>query len=308
MNFLALRWRAVRPFSFTVSVLPPVLGSLLAAMENPDMGFGWLRFFLTVLGCVVAHAGSNLIADYFDYKNQVDREDPFGPSRILVEGTLTPAQVFRGSVACFLAAAAIGAYFVMMTPNGTFLVWLILVGGLLGVFYTAKPFQLKYNALGDVAVFVAFGSAMTLGAYYVQAHRFSWAPVLYVLPAAFLVDAVLHSNNLRDIEADRKAGIKTLAMVMGERRAAGMYYVLVLGAYASHAVLVALAGMPPATLVTWFSLPLALRRIQLVRNRATVPPEQFAMIDARTAELHSAFGVLLVVSLLVQHCVLKARL
>ena len=212
MQAVSLWWRAVRPFSFTVSVLPPVLGALLAVMENAGLGLHWPHFFLTVVGCVVAHSASNLLSDYFDYTNRVDRDETFGSSRVLVEGAMTPRTILLGGLTCLLVAAGIGLYFVLAIPNGRFLIWLIVLGGVLAVFYTAKPFELKYNALGDVAVFIAFGSAMTLGAYFVQASRFSWGPVLYALPLAFLVDAVLHGNNLRDIEHDKHVDIKTSAV------------------------------------------------------------------------------------------------
>lgn len=304
MSAIGLWWRAARPFSFTVSVLPPILGSLVAALENPGLDFGWLRFVLCLLGCFIAHAGSNLIADYYDFKNRVDRDGTYGSSGVLTGKLMTPAAVFRGSIVCFLVAALIGAYFVMTTPNGTFLIWLVLLGGFFAFFYTAKPFELKYHALGDIGVFLCFGSAMTLGAYYVQAARFSWGPVLYVLPAALLVDAVLHSNNLRDIAADRVAGIRTVPIVIGERRAAGMYAVLVLGAYALHVVLVLFARLPAVTLITMLSLPLAVGRVKTVMDRASIPPEKFADIDARTAQLHSAYGLLLIAALLVQQFVI----
>ena len=88
MTPISIWWRAVRPFSFTVSVIPPILGALIALLENPNLQFKWVHFFLTLIGCVMAHAGANLLSDYFDYKIGVDREGTFGSSGLLVEDTL----------------------------------------------------------------------------------------------------------------------------------------------------------------------------------------------------------------------------
>ena len=58
MGNVALWWRAARPFSFTVSVIPPILGALIAVLENPGLRLGWGPLALTLFGCVAAHAGA----------------------------------------------------------------------------------------------------------------------------------------------------------------------------------------------------------------------------------------------------------
>jgi 1,4-dihydroxy-2-naphthoate octaprenyltransferase len=304
MSGISLWWRAVRPFAFPVSVVPPLLGGIVAVVENPDMPFRLLHFILAGIGCMVAHAGANLLSDYYDYKARVDRKGTFGSSGLLVEETMRPEQIRRGAWIALFVAAGIGAYFVALTPNGLFLLWLIIIGGIFGVFYTAGPIEFKYRAFGDVAVFVSFGPAMVLGAYYVQAHHFSWSPVLYALPVGLLVDAILHSNNLRDIQNDKVVHIKTVPILIGERRAKIMYYGLVSGAYGLTLLLVALGQFPLFTLLTFLSLPLAMKVVRMVRRKDALPVEKFAMIDAATAQLHLAFGILMMVGLLV-HVVIR---
>ena len=304
MSGIALWWRAVRPFAFPVSIVPPVLGGTVAVVENPDLPFGVLRFVLAGIGCMVAHTGANLLSDYYDYKARVDREGTFGSSGLLVEEIMRPEQIRRGGWIALFVAGGIGAYFVVFTPNGLFLLWLILIGGAFGVFYTAGPVEFKYRALGDVAVFVSFGPAMVLGAYYVQAHHFSWGPVLYALPVGLLVDAILHSNNLRDIQNDKVVHIKTVPILIGERRAKIMYYGLVFGAYGLTLLLVGLDQFPLFTLLTLLSLPLAIKVVNMVRRKDALPPEKFAMIDAATAQLHLTFGILMILGLLV-HVIMR---
>ncbi len=297
MSQISLWWRAVRPFAFTVSLIPPIMGGLIALVENPGTNFSLFRFILAGIGCMTAHAGANLLSDYYDFKTRVDREGTFGSSGLLVGGIMSPEQILRGSWVALVIAGVIGASLVLITPGGTFLIWLILVGGLLGVFYTAKPFELKYHALGDLAVFVSFGPAMVLGAYFVQAHHFSWKPVLYSIPIGFLVDAILHSNNLRDIVTDGAVKIKTVPILIGEKWAKLMYQALVLGAYLITLLLVLSCGLTAFALIVFVSLPLAIKAVNTVRHKESVPAERFAMIDAATAQLHLAFGLLMVLGL-----------
>ena len=304
MSSIALWWRAVRPFSFTVSLIPPILGAVLAVFENPGLKINWFRFILTMIGCITAHAGANLLSDYYDYEARVDREGTFGSSGLLVGKIMQPRQIFWGGLVGILIALGIGLYLVFVTPNGLFLLGLIFIGGILGVFYTAHPIAFKYRALGDIAVFISFGSAMVLGAYYVQAHGFSWAPVLYALPIALLVDAILHSNNLRDIANDEAVHIKTIPILVGEKVSKWIYYGLIFGAYVLILVLIVWAGLPSLSLLTLLSLPLAIKLVKMVRDKEKMPEKEFAMIDAATAQFHLAFGMLMILSLII-HLLIK---
>ncbi len=304
MSSVSLWWRAVRPFSFTVSLIPPILGAIIAILENPDLNFLWIHFLLTLFGCMIAHAGANLLSDFFDYKTHVDRHGTFGSSGVLVEEKMKPFEILLGGWFALAIAAAIGLYLVLTTPNGSFLLWLILIGGVFAVFYTADPIAFKYRALGDLAVFVSFGPAMVLGAYFVQAHRFSWTPVLYALPIALLVDAILHSNNLRDIENDSMVKIRTVPIIIGENASKLIYYALVFGAYVLTVILIALADLPMTSFIIFLSLPLAIKLVKMVRQKDQDPIQNFAMVDAATAQLHLAFGILTIIALLAHYLVI----
>jgi 1,4-dihydroxy-2-naphthoate polyprenyltransferase len=303
MSPVALWWQAVRPFAFTVSAIPPLLGGIIALIDNPGLKLDLFRLILTGVGCMTAHAGANLLSDFYDYRAKVDRVGTFGSSGLLVAGAMEPSQILKGGWVALVLAGLIGAYLVYVTPGGLFLVGLVVIGGGFGVFYTAGPVEFKYRALGDVAVFLSFGPAMVLGAYYVQAHRFSWLPVLYALPVGLLVDAILHSNNLRDIANDRAVNIKTVPILIGESRAKTMYYALVFGAYGTTLLLIAFAGLSLFSLMVFFSLPLAVKVTRMVRHKDHLPAREFAVIDAATAQLHLAFGLLMVLSMVLHRLV-----
>lgn len=301
MNNIQNWWIALRPFTYTVSVFPPIIGTILAAYSITFQMISWVNFVVCLIGCVIVHAGSNLLSDYFDFKKGVDSNEIYGARKVLVEKLLTPNEVLTGAICAYGVAAIIGAYFVFSIPNGYNLVWLIGLGGILGIFYTAGPYEIKYHALGDIAVFIAFGSAMSLGAYFVQTGEYSWPAALYIIPLGLLVDSILHSNNIRDAKHDSEVGANTLVVLIGENFARVLYYIMVVGSYILTAIFVLLINMPVYSLLVFLSLPIAYTNIRTVRMKNEMLPEQFAIIDAESAKLHSLFALLLVIGLTIHY-------
>jgi 1,4-dihydroxy-2-naphthoate octaprenyltransferase len=140
---------------------------------------------------------------------------------------------------------------------------------------------------------------MVLGAYVVQTGRPDWMPLVIAVPVGFLVTAILHANNLRDMPFDRRAGIRTIAMLLGRSGARGMYAGLVLGAYLVVIGLVAARVVSPLALAALLTVPIAARNLKLV-FRASEPAE-LAMADVMTAQLHMMFGVLMTVGVALGH-------
>lgn len=287
-------WKALRPFTYTVSIFPPIIGTVIAAYSITFSLISWGNVFLCILGCIASHAGANLLSDYFDYIKNVDRAETLGSNRYLIEKHLTPKEVFFGAIIAYFIAVLIGGYFVFTIQNGFNFIWLIALGGFLGICYTAGPFELKYHALGDLAVFIAFGSAMSSGAYFIQTAHFSWAAAIYIIPVSLLVVAILHSNNIRDLEHDSAVGIKTIAILFGEKKSQLIYTILVTSSYFSTILLIAFFKLPILSLLILLSAPLAIKNIQKVATKSKWHPQQFATIDADTAKLHFLFALLMV--------------
>jgi 1,4-dihydroxy-2-naphthoate octaprenyltransferase len=175
--------------------------------------------------------------------------------------------------------------------RGPVILLLGLIGVFGGFFYTARPLGYKYRALGDLGIFLLFGPLMVLGAFFVQAGTFSWLPLIAALPVGFLVTAILHANNLRDIPFDGRAGIKTLAMVAGSRGSRVIYATLLVGAYVAVVAFSVLGLVPMLALAALLSAPIAVRNLRLIMRASS--PGEMAMADVMTAQLHMAFGVLL---------------
>ncbi|MEL6272395.1 MAG: prenyltransferase, partial [Chloroflexota bacterium] len=181
--------------------------------------------------------------------------------------------------------------------TGPLLLWIGLGGVFVVVTYTAGPFPLAYNGLGEIAVGIFMGPMMVLGAYYVTTNQFSWQPVLAALPISFSVAAILHANNLRDMEADRAVNKRTLAVLLGRENAIKEYSFLIIGAYALLGFMVTFRVMPMTTFIAFITIREARALVNIFRNEDD--PEKLHPAQGRTARLHGQFGILIVIGWLV---------
>ena len=290
MNRFGLWLRAIRPFSFTGSVTPVLLGALWAFHDG---AFSGLYLALSLLAILLLHAGVNVSSDYDDYVNKIDVPGSYGSSGVLLDGSLTPRQVRRGGLVLLLLGVGLGLLLAVL--RGPFIYGIGAAGVISGYFYTGKPLKLKYRGLGAPAVLLAFGPLMTLGSYYVQAQQFSWLAVVLSIPLGLLTTAILHANDMRDMGFDQAAGIKTLSLSVGRKTATLLYNVMIYGAFFTLAVLLVLQILPVWSLVCLATLPLA---FQLSRQiKTTNPDEALRTLDQKTAGLQLQFSLLLMVSL-----------
>jgi len=281
---------ASRPWSFSMTAISVGVGSAMAAIAGP---FQWPLFLLALVSAVLLHAATNLINDYYDVRHGVDTIEvataQYRPHPV-VEGLIPAEQVRWVAYALFALAALIGLY--LTAVCGMVIFWIGLTGLLAGLTYTAPPLKYKYVALGELSVFLMWGPLMVEGAYYVQRQTLSMQAFWVSLPFGALVALVLLANNIRDIDHDRSRHIQTLAIVLGRRRGQKAFMLLMGAAYVS---MLALARtLTPWLLIIFFTLPLAVR---LLRQMIDAVPND---ADAQTAKLDTAFGVLLVASLVLE--------
>jgi 1,4-dihydroxy-2-naphthoate octaprenyltransferase len=280
----------VKPESLIISIISCTVGTALAALHGPIQ---WGYYFLTVLAASLLHGGSNVINDYFDYVNRIDTIEVPGSyateGRVLIQKKLKPHHVLLiGLVLCGLSLP-IGIYLTLV--RGLPVMLLGVLGFLTGLFYTARPVALKYVALGEPAVFLMFGPLMVTGAYYVQRGEFTGQAAWVSVPIGVLVALILLANNIRDIQFDGGVGIRTVATVLGKHLAVRFYELLVAGVYVVTVLLVILGQLSGWAFLTLLSLPLAVKLIK--RVRMDIPKDA----DARTAQLNTAFGVLLIIAI-----------
>jgi 1,4-dihydroxy-2-naphthoate octaprenyltransferase len=292
MNNAYRNWfLAARPWSFTMTAISVSVGGTVAAVEG---AFSWPLYLLSLIGAVLMHAASNLINDYDDVRHGVDSPDvPTARYRPhpLMEGRLQLEQVRAAAYLLYLVAALIGVF--LAATRGMLVLVLGIIGTAAGITYTAAPLNYKYKALGEFSVFLMWGPLMVTGAYYVQQQAVSADALLISIPFGVLVALVLLANNIRDARYDRSKGIQTLAIVLGERRGVSLYLGLIVAAYLAVVIMAVFGPLTVWSLIVLLSTPLA---VKLLRQMARDIPLD---ADAQTAKLDTAFGLLLVFSLVV---------
>jgi len=281
--------QAVRAFSFTASVIPVLLGGLFALGAQGSKA--WYLLPLAMLGGLLLHAGTNLINDYYDYKNGVDRECSYGSSGVLVAKLLPPQAIFRGALVAFGLASALGV--ILIAFRGWSMAALGVIGLAGGYLYTGGPVGYKYFALGDLLVFVLMGPLMVIGGYLAVTGVYRHEVLLLSLPVGCLVAAILAANNLRDVKHDGDAKVTTLARVLGAKGGRAEYVLLLVGAFAIMIGLVIARVLSPWTLLVLISAPLAVKNLHTVLASRPGEAEDLATADVTTAQLHLAFGLLL---------------
>ncbi len=280
---------AARPRTLPAAASPVLVGSALAFYDG---SFQLVPALATLLAALLLQIGANFANDVFDFKRGADTESRLGPPRVTALGLLTPAQVVHGMYVVFGLAALIGCYLVLVGG------WPILAIGALSILaalaYTGGPLPFGYLGLGDLFVFIFFGLAAVGGTYFIQAGSMRPLVIWSAVPIGLLTTAVLVVNNLRDLETDRAAGKKTLAVRLG-----------VMGTRIEYVALLAGAGLIPLVLpfaerglwwliFTWLSLFLA---VPLVRTVWTRRGRVLNSALAGTAQLELIYALLYAVAL-----------
>ncbi len=284
---------AVRPWALPASTMPVIFGTSLAVVFG-NAPFNIFRFLLALFARVILHSAANMMSDVFDYKRGLDKMvTPV--SGAIVRGWITTKEAAVGSVFLFIVGSALGIVLVLLT--GTILLIIGAIGVFIGVFYAA----LKYHALGDFAVFLNFGILGALGAWVVQTQSFSWLPIIWTVPMAMLVSAILHANNWRDAASDKERKIATIAGLLGDKASAAYYAFLIFGSVAIVISLIIfprlfisqLKPMPLTFLLCILALPHVFKLWgRAVRRHKPRQPLDFVILDGATAQHNLIFGLL----------------
>ena len=283
---------AIRPRTLPAAAAGVVIGS---AMAWQDDVFRFDAVLVCLFTALLLQIGSNLANDVFDFERGTDTSERLGPTRVTQAGMLTPRQVKVGMAVVFGLAAVLGLYLAWLGG------WVILIAGIAAVIsaiaYTGGPFPIGYHGLGDVFVFIFFGLASVAGTYFIQAGVVTAAVWWMTIPPGLIVTAILVVNNLRDIDNDRKAGKRTLAVRMGEQGTKIEYIVCIVIAYL---VLIPVAWMnliPWMAMTAWLSLPLAIQGTRVVLTQKGRPLNAAL---AKTGQTALAFSLLFWVGILLQ--------
>ena len=277
---------AARPRTLPAAVAPVLVGTALA-ISRDDLRP--LAFLAALIGSVFIQIGTNLSNDYSDARRGADTEDRLGPVRVTAGGLMPPRRVLIGTYVAFGIAVAAGLYLALVAG------WeLLLVGAAsiaAGVLYTGGPRPYGYEGLGELFVFLFFGVVAVVGSYYVQVEELPWEAFALSVPVGLLAAGILVVNNVRDVDTDRRAGKRTLAVKLGTRRARTLFLVMLAIAYVAPVAIPLAGGLSWWTALPLISIPLALPLWQTVRARSDGPSLNNAL--AGTGRLLAVFSVLL---------------
>jgi 1,4-dihydroxy-2-naphthoate octaprenyltransferase len=291
-GLLAIWFQAIRSYSLTASATPVLVGVAMAARDG---FFSLPRFILALAGALAIQIGTNLINDYYDYVKGADSPDSMGGSKVIQQELLSPDEVWWGGIAAFSIGAIFGLILVYQCGWPVLLLGIASVAA--GYFYTAAPVALAYVALGELTVFLFMGPVIVLGAYYVMALKFAWQPLIASLPIACLVAAILHVNNIRDVESDRVYHKRTLANLLSRRTANLELLAFDLGAYGLIVAGVVMRAMPWTVLLTFVTLGRARDELRIVFHENE--PAKLNLAVLRSAQLHLEFGLVLFATILI---------
>jgi 1,4-dihydroxy-2-naphthoate octaprenyltransferase len=276
LSHLRLWLLAARPRTLPAAVAPVLVGTALAGSEGT---FRPLPFVAALVGSVFIQIGTNLSNDYSDARRGADTEDRLGP-------------VLVGTYVAFGIAVAAGLY--LAAEAG----WELLVVGaasiLAGVLYTGGPRPYGYEGLGELFVFTFFGLVAVAGSYFVQTEELRGEALALGVPVGLLAAAILVVNNVRDVDTDRRAGKRTLAVKLGRDRARTLFTAMVVVAFVVPVALV--PALSAWLLLPLAALPLVPPLVRTVATRTDGPALNGAL--AATGRLLAVFSLLLAAGVL----------
>ncbi len=279
---------ATRPWSFPASVMPIlIMWGFLAYVGKQGIDINWGNALLCLPLLVIAHAGGNMVSDYYDYTRRVDLEDCPNGVTWIYDGTFEARTILRYGVCLLAVAMVIGLY--LLSRSSWTALWIGIVGMALPALYP----WMKAHALGDVNILISFALLPAIGTAYVATGRYLPEVLFVIMPLGLLTVSILHANNTRDIDNDKRAGLTTLCAAIGLDGAKKAYvwelvmpFVLTLG----YAIL---GASPWTALIVMLTLPVARRNINTMLG---AQPEKehlgIATLDKSSAQLQMVFGVL----------------
>ncbi len=247
-----------------------------------------------LLNIVIFHAAGNVWSDAFDYLCGVDNQNTYGV-RLFVDGKFTAREFIEFAILLF-AVGTLCALFLVWQTGLPFLA--VTVAGIVAALVYPP---LKYRVGGDVVIFLAYTVTPLLATAWIVTGSWPFDALWAVLPTGILTVSILHANNLRDSETDTKAGIRTLASVLGQKRSVLLYRFQLLAPFGIVLATVWLGILPMSVLLT---LPVAVAVMSLCKQVGRlngVNTAVIATLDAETAKTQLMFSMLMVIGLIAGH-------
>ncbi|MBO1512654.1 1,4-dihydroxy-2-naphthoate polyprenyltransferase [Metabacillus bambusae] len=290
-------WQLTRPHTLTASFVPVLIGTVLA-MFYIDLDAS--LFITMLLSCLWLQIATNLFNEYYDFKRGLDTEDSVGIGGAIVRHGMKPKTVLKLALGSYGIALLLGVYICM---NSSW--WLALIGGigmLIGYLYTGGPLPIAYTPFGELLSGLCMGSIFILISFYIQTGTLNVQSILLSIPIGILVGAINLSNNIRDIEEDTKGGRRTLAILIGRKRAVYLLGAMFLVSYFWVTGLVLVEFVSPWLLLVFLSFPKPVQALKGFLGGAHSPAQMILAMKA-TAQTNTVFGILLSIGLCISYVI-----
>lgn len=281
---------ASRPKTLLAAVVPVMVGSALSVSMNK---FFLLYSIVALLCSILIQIGTNFTNDLYDYLKGSDTIKRKGPRRVLASGLITVKEMKFAIILVFGLTFLLGLYLVYSV--GILILWVGIISIFAGIIYTAGPFPLAYNGLGDVFVFIFFGIIGTMGTFYLHTQEISLLSLVVSIPVGALITNILVVNNYRDIDEDLEANKITLAVLMGRIFTRGQFIFLMTLSYLTIILLYFHYNYSLWILLPIISAPIA---IILIKMLYTLTGEELNKTLELSAKFAGLFGLLLSIGLI----------
>lgn len=287
-------WRLLRPHTLTAAFVPVSIGTVLAVDEAP---IRFSLFLAMLIASLFIQAATNMFNEYYDYKRGLDTPESVGIGGAIVRDGISPTTVLLLAWSFFAVATLLGVY---ICVNSSW--WLAVIGTICmaaGYFYTGGPVPIAYTPFGELAAGFFMGLTIILISFFIQTGTVTTTPILVSVPISILVAAILLANNIRDLDNDQKSGRKTLAILLGRKRAIRLLAGMFITSFLWIVLLTFTNTISPWTLLVFFSIPKAWQATKAFIGK-TKPIDMMPAMKA-TAQTNTQFGFLLVIGLFIHY-------
>jgi 1,4-dihydroxy-2-naphthoate polyprenyltransferase len=299
-EWLRIWWNGMRPGYLPLSLMPVLVGSVLAWTQSitakaPRGDFHPQRFLALLFTVLCLQIGAHLVNDYYDYLRGIDTSNALGPGGLIQQGLIKPVRVLAIGLIMLLFGAIFGVFTAL--AGGAVFFLFVLFGLVCAYFYSATALSISSLTLGEVVAFLIFGPLLTTIAFLIQTGHFDRIVLTYGLSLGLLATAFIHLNNVRDAESDAQAGKRTLASYLDLRVSRALYLLFLLGAYAPIIILAVPRHAPHLLLITLWTLPGLVVLISGVLRTDSPPSLHVHM--RKTLALEALFAILLMTALII---------
>ncbi|MEQ6377619.1 1,4-dihydroxy-2-naphthoate polyprenyltransferase [Bacillaceae bacterium S4-13-56] len=285
-------WRLLRPHTLTASFVPVFVGTMLAIQQT---SFHFLLFLAMMTASIVIQAATNMFNEYYDYVRGLDNENSIGIGGAIVRDGIQPKTIKHLAITLFVIAVLLGVYISIETTW-----WVGLTGAIsmiFGYLYTGGPYPIAYTPFGELTSGTLMGTVIVAVSFFIQTGYVNAEIFLVSIPVAIFIGSILLANNIRDRDGDKIAGRKTIAILLGHKKAIRFLAVLYAVAYGLTFLFIILGILPWWSLIGFLSIPKAKEAVQGFVGKSS-PLEMLPAMKS-TSQVNTFYGFLVGISLFI---------